>query len=46
MPVDSESVPIGAPAPDFRLTAIDGQDVNLAALRGRPLVLVFLRGFG
>jgi len=46
MPVDSETVPIGSAAPDFRLTAVDGQEVSLSALKGRPVVLVFLRGFG
>ena len=46
MPVDTETVPIGAPAPDFALTAIDGSEVRLSGLRGKPVVLVFLRGFG
>ena len=45
MPVDSETVPVGAAAPDFQLTAIDGREVSLSDLRGRPVVLVFLRGF-
>ena len=45
MPVDSETVPVGVPAPDFQLTAIDGREVQLSDLRGRPVVLVFLRGF-
>ena len=46
MPVDSETVPVGTEAPDFTLTAIDGGEVSLSAYRGRPVVLVFLRGFG
>ena len=46
MPVDSETVPVGAQAPDFTLTAIDGREVSLSGLKGRPVVLVFLRGFG
>jgi peroxiredoxin len=46
MPVESETVPIGEPAPDFALMAIDGSEVRLSALRGKPVVLVFLRGFG
>ena len=46
MPVDSETVPVGAGAPDFTLTAIDGRDVSLSSYRGRSVVLVFLRGFG
>ena len=45
MPVDSESVPLGAQAPDFTLTAVDGNEVTLSELRGKPVVLVFLRGF-
>ena len=45
MPVDSETVPVGSPAPDFTLTAIDGQEVRLSDYRGRNVVLVFLRGF-
>jgi hypothetical protein len=45
MPVDSETVPIGSQAPDFSLTSIDGSEVTLSALRGNPVVLVFLRGF-
>ncbi len=46
MPVESETVPIGSPAPDFRLTAIDGEEVSLSGFKGQPVVLVFLRGFG
>jgi peroxiredoxin len=45
MPVDSETVPIGAEAPDFTLAAIDGREITLSELRGKPAVLVFLRGF-
>jgi peroxiredoxin Q/BCP len=45
MPVDSETVPLGAQAPDFTLTATDGTEVSLSNLRGKPVVLVFLRGF-
>jgi AhpC/TSA family protein len=45
MPVDSETVPVGAAAPDFTLTAIDGRAVTLSSLRGKPVVVVFLRGF-
>ena len=45
MPVDSETVPVGQPAPDFTLMSIDGDEVRLSGLRGRPVVLVFLRGF-
>jgi Peroxiredoxin len=46
MPVDSETIPVGAEAPDFTLTAIDGREVSLSSYHGRPVVLVFLRGFG
>ena len=45
MPVESETVPVGAAAPDFELTAIDRSTVRLSALKGSPVVLVFLRGF-
>ena len=45
MPVESETVPVGEPAPDFALASIDGKQVTLSALRGKPVVLVFLRGF-
>lgn len=47
MPVDSETVPVGAQAPEFMLQAAnDGRDVSLSDYLGRPVVLVFLRGFG
>jgi len=45
MPLDSETVPLGSEAPDFTLPAIGGGEVTLSALRGKPVVLVFLRGF-
>jgi len=45
MPVDSETAPVGAEAPNFTLTAIDGREINLSSLRGKLVVLVFLRGF-
>jgi peroxiredoxin len=45
MPVDSETVPVGSEAPDFTLEAIDGRQVSLSSYRGKPVVLVFLRGF-
>ena len=45
MPLESDTVPVGSEAPDFTLTAIDGTAVSLSSLRGKPVVLVFLRGF-
>ena len=45
MPVESETVPVGSPAPDFTLTSIQGEPVKLSDYRGRNVVLVFLRGF-
>ncbi|TMG05722.1 MAG: redoxin domain-containing protein [Chloroflexi bacterium] len=45
MPVESDTVSLGAEAPDFTLTTIDGAEVTLSKLRGKPVVLVFLRGF-
>lgn len=35
---------IGAPAPDFALLDQSGKTVQLAALRGAPVLLVFYRG--
>ncbi len=35
----------GSEAPDFTLQAIDGSQVSLSSYRGKPVVLVFLRGF-
>ncbi len=32
-------------APDFELKDIDGRTVRLSDLRGKPVVLMFLRGF-
>ena len=38
---------VGAQAPEFTLKAAnDGRDISLSDYRGRPVVLVFLRGFG
>lgn len=45
MPLPSDTVPVGSPAPDFTLTSVGGNEVQLSALRGKPVVLVFLRGF-
>ena len=46
MPVESDTVPAGSPAPDFTLTSIQGEQVKLSDYRGRNVVLIFLRGFG
>lgn len=45
MPVNSDTVAVGSEAPDFTLEAIDGSQVSLSSYRGKPVVLVFLRGF-
>jgi peroxiredoxin len=45
MPLPSDTVPVGSPAPDFELTGTDGKPVRLSEFRGSPVVLVFLRGF-
>jgi peroxiredoxin len=34
---------LGRPAPDFTLPAADGSRGSLRALRGRPVLLVFMR---
>jgi peroxiredoxin len=34
-------LPVGAPAPDFRLCYTPDQTVSLSTLRGRPVVLIF-----
>ena len=35
----------GEPAPDFELPDTQGRLVRLSGLRGRPVLLAFLRGF-
>ena len=35
----------GEPAPDFELRETGGRLIRLSEYRGRPVVLVFLRGF-
>lgn len=45
MPVDSDTVPVGSPAPDFDLESTDGRRIRLSELRNKPVVLAFLRGF-
>lgn len=32
---------VGAPAPDFELTALDGEVIGLSQLQGQPVLLVF-----
>jgi len=43
--VQSTKAPVGASAPDFELPSAGGGTVSLSSFRGRPVVLVFLRGF-
>ena len=43
--VDSSTVPVGSIAPGFSLPDESGRLTSLAEFRGRPVVLVFLRGF-
>jgi mycoredoxin-dependent peroxiredoxin len=42
----SSTVAVGDTAPDFTLVDQHGEPVTLSGLRGHPVVLVFLRGFG
>ena len=37
---------VGEPAPDFDLPTVDGATLSLSDLRGRWVVLVFLRYLG
>jgi peroxiredoxin len=41
----SSTASVGSPAPDFTLRQVGGGEVTLSAFRGKPVVLVFLRGF-
>jgi peroxiredoxin len=41
----SKLVITGELAPDFELTDVEGNLVRLSSLRGKPVVLIFLRGF-
>jgi cytochrome oxidase Cu insertion factor (SCO1/SenC/PrrC family) len=43
--VDSSAVAVGSIAPDFSLPDASGRVTTLSEFRGRPVVLVFLRGF-
>lgn len=46
MSPQSATASTGSSAPDFTLPRVGGGDpVTLSALQGRPVVLVFLRGF-
>jgi cytochrome c biogenesis protein CcmG/thiol:disulfide interchange protein DsbE len=40
-PVDESKARVGTPAPQFALRDIDGRDVSLADLRGKPVVITF-----
>jgi len=41
----SKLITPGEPAPDFELEDVQGNRIRLSELRGRPVVLSFLRGF-
>ena len=43
---EENMVSTGKRAPDFTLPAVDGTPVTLSALRGHPVLLVFLRHLG
>jgi cytochrome c biogenesis protein CcmG/thiol:disulfide interchange protein DsbE len=40
-PIDARKAKVGTPAPPFALRDIDGRDVSLADLRGKPVVIAF-----
>ena len=41
----SKLITPGEIAPDFELEDVEGKSVCLSELRGKPIVLAFLRGF-
>lgn len=41
----SKLITPGDPAPDFELKDVQGNQVRLSNLRGKPVLLAFLRGF-
>ena len=41
----SKLITPGEPAPDFELEDVQGNPIRLSKLRGKPVVLAFLRGF-
>ena len=41
----SKLITPGELAPDFKLEDVQGNRVSLSGLRGKPVVLAFLRGF-
>lgn len=45
LPGAERAVAVGSPAPAFELADQDGAPVRLADFSGRPLVVVFYRGF-
>lgn len=46
MTTTSRFVPLGEPAPNFLLSAVDGSEISLTDYLGeKHVVLVFLRGF-
>jgi len=43
--MNSKLITPGELAPDFELKNVNGNPVRLSALRGKPILLAFLRGF-
>jgi len=41
----SKLITPGEPAPDFEMEDVNGERIRLSDLRGKPVVLAFLRGF-
>ena len=39
--LQEQGLPVGANAPDFKLTTLDGKTVELSKLRGKPVFIDF-----
>jgi peroxiredoxin len=46
MSAEDRALAIGEPMPDIRLETVDGGELSLSSLRGRPLLAVCVRYYG